>query len=153
MNSEELSYEEKLSPSFGTYAIIALLSGMTFLAFAYLPRPVSAAATLIVLLGASLALYVSSPTLRVTSSHLYAGKAVLPLSAITDVTHHTGTDASKARGSGAPHPAYLVIRGWISPVVVVHIDARPDPTAAWILSTRNPDALAKALRSGVEAGH
>lgn len=146
MTSEDLTYEEKLTPSRGAYAVIVLLSGMTFLAFAYLPRPVSAAATVIVLAGGALALHLSAPTLKVTATHLHAGKAVLPLSAITDMTSHIGQDATRARGAGAPHPAYFVIRGWISPVVVLRIDARPDPTAAWILSTRHPEALLKALQ-------
>ena len=43
--------------------------------------------------------------------------------------------------------AFLVIRGWVDPVVRVTLDDPNDPTPYWLISTRRPEELVRVLAS------
>jgi hypothetical protein len=75
----------------------------------------------------------------------------MPLDAIGSVRGFTGAEAQLERGQRLDARAWLLIRGWISPVVTVTVVDDSDPTPYWLVSTRQPDALVAALTSAVEA--
>ncbi len=88
---------------------------------------------------------IGSPTIDVTAEMLVAGRARLPLSFVGSVTGYRNDEATEQRGTQLDARAWLMIRGWVSPVVRIDISDPDDPTPYWVISTRNPDALVKAI--------
>ncbi|AGW41209.1 hypothetical protein O159_11140 [Leifsonia xyli subsp. cynodontis DSM 46306] len=91
------------------------------------------------------ALLLSAPTIRVTETELVAGRARLPLEFAGAPEAFAGEQATLERGRRLDARAWLLIRGWIKPVVKVPLLDADDPTPYWLLSTRNPDRLVQVL--------
>ena len=64
---------------------------------------------------------------------------------IGEVTGYTDDEASLERGQRLDARAWLLIRGWIKPVVKVPVLDVDDPAPYWVVSTRNPDRLVRVL--------
>jgi hypothetical protein len=77
---------------------------------------------------------------------LRAGAARLPLRYVghVDVVPRAGKQA--ALGPELDPTAFLMHRAWIGPVVRIEVTDPDSDTPYWIVSTRDPDALVKALR-------
>lgn len=90
-------------------------------------------------------LLANSPVVEVTEAALIAGRATLPIDFIGDVTAYRGEDATIQRGRELDARAWLMIRGWVSPVVKVDVLDASDPTPYWIVSTRHPDRVVAAI--------
>jgi hypothetical protein len=82
----------------------------------------------------------------VTDAALFAGRARLPLANVGPATGYIGVEATAERGPRLDARAWLVIRGWIAPVVKVIVNDDEDPAPYWLISTRNPVALVEAIR-------
>ncbi|WP_246098232.1 DUF3093 domain-containing protein [Rhodococcus spelaei] len=76
---------------------------------------------------------------------LRAGRAHLPLDAISRVAIVPGTAKSAALGRQLDPAAYVEHRTWIKPMVLIVLDDPDDPTPYWLVSTRRPTELAAAL--------
>jgi hypothetical protein len=76
---------------------------------------------------------------------LLAGKATLPLSVIDRVAEVPGTAKSAALGRQLDPAAFVQHRSWVKPMVLVVLDDPSDPTPYWVVSTRDPSAVAAAL--------
>jgi hypothetical protein len=76
---------------------------------------------------------------------LRAGAARLPLRYVghVDVVPRGGKQA--ALGPELDPTAFLMHRAWIGPVVRIEVTDPDSDTPYWIVSTRDPDALVKAL--------
>jgi hypothetical protein len=90
-------------------------------------------------------LVATAPTIRVTKDELIAGSARIPLGLTGEPTAYRGEDAVLERGRRLDARAWLLIRGWIKPVVKVPVLDADDPAPYWLLSTRNPDQLVRVL--------
>jgi Protein of unknown function (DUF3093) len=79
------------------------------------------------------------------TGELRAGEARLPLRYVghVDVVPREGKQA--ALGPELDPAARLVHRAWIGPVVRIEVTDPDDDTPYWIVSTRDPDALVRAL--------
>jgi hypothetical protein len=88
---------------------------------------------------------VTSPTIEVSVGELVAGRARVPVDLISAVTPFRGEEATMQRGRQLDARAWLLIRGWVSPIVKIELADQTDPTPYWIVSTRTPDALVAAL--------
>jgi hypothetical protein len=93
----------------------------------------------------AIALLASAPTIRVTSDELVAGRARIPLRQLGPPSVFTGDEAIRERGERLDARTWLLIRGWIKPVVKLPVLDADDPTPYWLLSTRNPDRLVRVL--------
>jgi len=79
-----------------------------------------------------------------------AGPAVLPWSAVGRVVALDAGRARQARGAGGDPSAYLLLRPGVGPgAVVIEVRDPEDPHRTWLVATRHPDALARAI----EAAH
>ena len=138
-------YRERLWASPWVFIATALVIPASLLVF--LPiNPIAGPVVALVLYAAVLVLLaIGSPTIEVTGDSLVAGRARLPLSFVGAVTSYRAEQATEQRGPKLDARAWLMIRGWVSPVVRVEIDDPEDPTPYWVISTRNPDALVKAI--------
>ncbi len=100
----------------------------------------------IVLYAACIAgLLYGSPRVEVIDGELIAGRARIPLTLIGEPSGYRGDEARAERGPRLDARAWLLIRGWVDPVVKVPIDDPDDPTPYWLVSTRRPDDLVAAL--------
>jgi len=138
-------YRERLWPAAWVFVATALVIPASLLVF--LPISTTAGvACAIVLYGAIVViLLVTTPTVEVDDALFTAGRARLPRSAIASASSFTGAEAIAQRGTALDARAWLLLRGWIPGVVKVQLDDPSDPTPYWLVSTRHPAELAKAL--------
>jgi hypothetical protein len=138
-------YRERLWAAPWLFISTALVIPASILVFA----PISMAAGIVVAIVLYLAivamLIASSPTLRVTKTHLIAGRASIPLEMIGQPKAFRDEQATLERGQRLDARAWLLIRGWVKPVVKVPVLDVDDPAPYWLLSTRNPDQLVRVL--------
>ncbi|MQA63902.1 MAG: DUF3093 family protein [Actinophytocola sp.] len=72
--------------------------------------------------------------------------ARLPVRFIGEVDVIDKHGKRKAMGPDLDPAAYLVHRGWVGPLVRVHLIDPDDPTPYWLFSTRKPQRVAELLR-------
>lgn len=138
-------YRERLWVSIGVLLAVALVIPAAILVF--LPiNPIVGVLTgagIFLVIGALLIF--TSPQLEVTDTEFRAGGAKVPRSLIGRVEAFREPEATVQRGLKLDARAWLLIRGWIGPVVKVELNDPRDPTPYWLISTRKPEELARAL--------
>lgn len=140
-----VQYNERLTPSIGVYAVLAGLTFMVFLACIPLGGWVPHAAALGTL-GTGLAwLFFTTPELVITDHDVSIRGANTPRSLIRTVEPFDHDQARQARGPNAPKGAFFAIRGWVRPVVVIHLADQQSGPNAWVVSTRKPEQVAAIL--------
>lgn len=110
------------------------------------------ALAIIIYLGIIIPMILTSPSISLTEKELRVGKAHIDREFIGAVSAYSGTYAIAARGTELDARAWIYLRGWINPVVRVDITDPNDPTPYWLFSTRKPEELVEALRSGRTKG-
>jgi hypothetical protein len=141
-----LYYREKLAPAAWLVVAIGLVIPATSLIFLPINLLLGVAVGVGLWAGATGLLWWLSPTLTVDSSHFRAGDANLELHYIEAVSPFRGEEARAQRGVSLDARAWLVIRGWIDPVVKIELNDPLDPAPYWLVSTKHPEALIEALR-------
>ncbi len=113
----------------------------------FLPiNPLAGAIVAVALYGAIVVtLLGTSPVIDVSPRELVAGRARVPIDLVGRVTAYSGEEATLQRGRLLDARAWLLIRGWVSPVVRIELSDDTDPTPYWIVSTRAPEALVEAI--------
>jgi len=138
-------YHERIWPSPWVITATTLVIPASLLVF----LPINLFAGVIVAIGLFaaivLVLLATSPVIEVLPGELVAGRARVPVNLIGEVTPFRGEEATLQRGRLLDARAWLLIRGWVSPVVKIELTDESDPTPYWIVSTRTPDALAAAI--------
>ena len=139
------TFRERLWPAPWLFFATALVIPASFLVFLPISVPAGIATAIGLYLGCLILLFVASPVIEVTDGELHAGRARLPLSVVATAEGFNGADATMQRGQKLDARAWLLIRGWVSPVAKVSLDDANDPTPYWLLSTRRPAELVAAL--------
>ena len=138
-------YREKLWASPAPYVATALIIPASILVFA----PISMLAGMLIAAGlygaCVLALLLSAPVVQVRNGELIAGRASISTDLIGEVLPFDGEEAVLERGRRLDARAWLLIRGWIRPVVRIPIVDATDPAPYWLVSTRHPQKLAAAI--------
>ena len=88
-----------------------------------------------------------SAKVEVSGGELKAGDAHIPLALLGDVEIIAPEDRRRAMGPQLDPAAFVVHRGWVKPLVRVHVTDPEDPTPYWVISTRHPEELAAAIKS------
>ena len=143
-------YRERLWPAPWLFLATALVIPASLLVFLPIDTTVGIIVAIVLYLGCVGLLLLGSPIVEVTDTHFVAGKARLPLGLVGPVTGSAGEEARLQRGPLLDARAYLLIRGWIDPVVRVGVDDAADPTPYWLVSTRNPSAVTAALQAATQ---
>ncbi|TPW70877.1 DUF3093 domain-containing protein [Schumannella sp. 10F1B-5-1] len=144
-------YRERLSPTPWLFVATALLIPASLLVFLPISMVAGVVAAVVSYGLAVVILLVTTPRLTVTETEFVAGRARLPREVVGEVSAHRGADATLQRGRELDARAWLLIRGWISPVVKVRLVDETDPTPYWLVSTRRPDELVAALTAAPAA--
>jgi hypothetical protein len=138
-------YRERLWAAPWLFISTALVIPASLLVFLPINQLVGVIVAIVLYLGCVVLLLAGSPAIAVTETEFVAGKARLPIANVGTVAGFLGLDARDERGPRLDARAWLVIRGWIDPVVKVEVLDPDDPTPYWIVSTRNPAALIDAV--------
>jgi hypothetical protein len=138
-------YREKLWPTPCIYAATLLLVPASVLVLAPVSMPAGIATGVILYLAVIAALSLTAPVIEVDEGMLRAGRAEISLAYTGEAVPALEGDARIERGTGLDARAFLVIRGWVQPVVKVPITDPSDPAPYWLLSSRRPKELAAAI--------
>ncbi len=76
---------------------------------------------------------------------LRADRAHLPVTYVARATAVPASAKSAALGRQLDPAAYVQHRAWIGPMVLLVLDDPDDPTPYWLVSTRRPERVLKAL--------
>ncbi|HEU4807664.1 MAG TPA: DUF3093 domain-containing protein [Homoserinimonas sp.] len=138
-------YRERLWPAAWIYISLGLVIPASILVFMPINQLVGVITGLCLYLGCAGLLTATAPTLLVTEHQLVAGRAALPLSLVGEATGFEGSEATMERGQRLDARAWLLIRGWVGPVVKIVVADEADPTPYWLVSTRKPDEFISAI--------
>ncbi len=138
-------YRERLWPAPWLYFATALVIPASLLVFLPINFLVGVGTAVVLYLGSIGLLLLASPVIEVANGQLRAGRATLPLNAIANTKSARGELARLERGQQLDSRAWLLIRGWIDPVIKIELSDPSDPAPYWLLSTRNPEQLESVL--------
>jgi hypothetical protein len=141
-------FRERLWPAPWLFVATALVIPASLLVFLPIDPTAGVVVAIVLYSGCVVLLLLGSPRVEVRDSTLLAGKARLPLSVVSGAVASRGTQARAERGTALDARAFLMIRGWVDPVVKVTLDDPQDPTPYWLVSTRRPEELVAALLAG-----
>jgi hypothetical protein len=144
------SYRERLVPSVWIFVATALLIPASMVVFAPIQGIGFAlgAGIGVVLYAAAIGVLAgTAPVVEVGGGEFRAGRARIPVGLVSATEGFTGSEAALERGRRLDARAYLCIRGWIGPVVKTTIADPQDPTPYWLVSTRRPGELMKAMEA------
>ena len=145
-------YRERLWPSVWIYLATALVVPASVLVFMPINQLVGILTGVALYLGIVGLLTATAPLLLVTEHQLVAGRASLPLSLVGETAAFEGDEATLERGQRLDARAWLLIRGWIAPVVKVTVADETDPAPYWLVSSRNPESLIAAVTTAKGVG-
>ena len=140
-------YRERIWPSPWVFVATALVIPASLLVFLPINQLAGAIVAVVLYAAIVIVLLATSPLIEVVAGELIAGRARVPVDLISAVSAFTGDEATLQRGRLLDARAWLLIRGWVSPVVKIELSDVSDPTPYWIISTRSPDALVVAIAS------
>ncbi|MZD06766.1 DUF3093 family protein [Streptomyces sp. SID5785] len=142
-------YEERLTAPRAWWLVTFLVGvacGLVLLPFGTLPLLGGFVGGLVV--AAVITSSYGSIRVRVVGGSLVAGDAKIPLSALGDVEILDAEEARAWRTYKADPRAFMLLRSYVPTAVRAEITDPSDPTPYVYLSTREPQALAKALGRG-----
>ena len=138
-------YREKLWPTPWIYIVTLLLVPASILVLAPVSLPAGIATGITLYLAAVGSLSLTAPVIEVSDGMLRAGRAAISLDQTGEAVPAFDAEARVERGTGLDARAFLVIRGWVQPVVRVPITDPADPAPYWLLSSRRPKELAAVI--------
>ena len=138
-------YRERLWASAWVFLAAALVIPASLLVLLPINVLAGIIVAIVLYLGCCAILVLASPVITVSESTLVAGRARVPLPFAGTASAHRGQDATAQRGVELDARAWLLIRGWIEPVVKLEITDPADPVPYWLLSTRHPEELIAAI--------
>jgi len=141
------TYRERLWPAPWLFIATALVLPATLLVFVPINFTLGVVVAIVFYVAICLALVLGAPSVEVTGTHFVAGRARLPLEAVGEAVAFFGDEATLERGQRLDARAWLVLRGWIAPVVRVEVTDPEDPAPYWLVSSRHPDTVVEALAS------
>ena len=149
-DAEQAIYSERLWPTPGIWAATIAFGA----ALGLIPAPISTQAALITaalgVVGCVTLLSMSTPAVEITAESFTAGRARVPVSLVSGIAELDPEQMRQARGVRLDARAYLCIRGWLPAGAKVFLADPEDPTPYWLISSRRPEALAKALRAVID---
>jgi Protein of unknown function (DUF3093) len=111
------------------------------------PLSIPVAIVLAVLVFGGLFYYGSAPV-RLDADGLIAGRAQLPYWAMGEVRALDPGETHRLLGAEADRRAFHVVRPYVPTGVRIAITDPADPTPYWLVSTRRPESLVRALEAG-----
>ncbi|MEO6943190.1 MAG: DUF3093 domain-containing protein [Lacisediminihabitans sp.] len=146
-------YRERLWPSPWVFLATALVMPAALLVFLPINQTVGVITAIVLYASCVAILVATAPVVEVTTQQFSAGRARLPIEFAGKVTPFHSDEATLERGQRLDARAWLLLRGWVSPVVRIEVDDPQDPTPYWIVSTRRPEQIVQAIAEARTALH
>ena len=142
------SHHERLSVPFRWWVQGTMLVATFWLAFVVaMPAAVAWSATgVLLLVMVVLFLAYGAPRVEVEAGWLRAGRARISGEYLGDAESLDAAETRRVAGPGADARAYLVMRPYLKRAVRVTVRDDRDPAPYWLLSSRDPEHLAAAIR-------
>jgi len=146
-------FRERLWAAPWLYIATALVIPASILVFAPINMTAGIIVAIVLYAGCVWMLIAGSPVIEVTATELRAGRARIERRHLGRADGFDDSEATLQRGQKLDARAWLLIRGWVKPVVRVEVLDPQDPAPYWLLSTRRPSELARTLndRPGADA--
>ena len=132
-------------PNAWAFIVTALVIPASILVLVPISLPAGIVTAAVLYGGCVLLLVLAAPVVRVQNGELIAGPATISTRLLGEATTFEKAEATQERGPRLDARAWLLIRGWIDPVVRVPIVDPTDPAPYWIISSRHPRELAAAI--------
>ncbi|MES2169631.1 MAG: DUF3093 domain-containing protein [Actinomycetota bacterium] len=145
------NYRERLWASPWVFIATALVIPASILVFLPINQVAGPVVGVVLYVAILVLIAIGSPSIEVTASDVIAGRAMLPLRFVGSVTAYCADEATEQRGPRLDARAWLLIRGWVSPVVRIDLTDPDDPTPYWVVSTRHPEDFAGAITAAKAA--
>jgi hypothetical protein len=142
------SYAERLSVPLRWWVQGTMLVATFWLAFVVATPGIvawSATAALLLLMVGVFVGY-GAPRVEVADGWLRAGRARIAGEFLGEAEPLDAAETRRVAGRDADVRAYLLLRPYLKRTVKVTVRDERDPTPYWLVSTRNPDRLAAAIR-------
>lgn len=139
-------YKERLWPAPWLFVATALVIPASLLVFLPISVIAGVVVALVLYAGVAAILVFTSPVIEVIDGRLRAGRAVIAVDQLGEPQAFRSGSATAERGVRLHARAFLVIRGWVDPVVRVPVLDPHDPAPYWLLSTRTPERLIAAIQ-------
>lgn len=139
------TFQERLWPSIGFFlATLLVIPAFTVL---FMPYSLTAGiiAGIIVYIVVALIFILGSKKIEVADGKLRAGRAEIDVQFLGDVEVLDDQELRLAIGRRLDARAYLSISGWVKRGVRVMLKDPNDPTPYWVVSSRKPTLLARAI--------
>jgi hypothetical protein len=140
-------YRERLWPAPWLFISTALVIPASLLVFLPINPWVGVVTAAVLYLGCAGLLLAASPVIEITGTQFHAGRARLPIAIVGAVECFHGEEARLERGQRLDARAWLLIRGWVDPVVRIGLVDPLDPAPYWLVSTRRPEQVAAAIEA------
>lgn len=146
-----MDYDERLYVPLRWWAFLTMFMATVLLAF-LVATPLWVAFTVTgVLTALMVTVFLAYGAARVTvrDGMFRAGRAQIPVSLLGAPVALDAQASRRLAGVDADARAYLLLRAYVKRSVQVPVQDPADPTPYWLVSTRRPQRLAAALRSGL----
>lgn len=144
-------YRERLWASMWLYLATGLVIPASLLVFWPIDFLAGVIVAIVLYAGCVTLIIISSPAVTVTETELIAGGARMPRELVGTVQSYREPESTLERGQRLDARAWLLIRGWIAPVVKIENLDPKDPTPYWLVSSRHPEKLEAALMANRES--
>lgn len=140
-----MTYREVLRPPPVYWALVPLAAFFAAAALFPVDRPLAGLGALLGGAATAYGLQRAAVVVEVEGTHVRAGGAVLPASAVAAVEALDEGRTRHALGPGLDARAFLCTRPWARRAVRIDLADPEDPAPYWLVSSGRPEALAEAL--------
>lgn len=140
-----MPYRERLLPPWWVYVLCLLVVPAAVLVFLPIDPAWGVAVAAVLFLAAAAAFTLLSPTLEVADGEFRAGRARIPVSALGPATPLDSDAMARRLRTGYDAAAFHCTVPWVTTGLVAEVTDASDPTTCWVIATRRPATLARAL--------
>ncbi len=141
------SHRERLVPPWWLLLVLLLIVPAALLVFLPVDARVGIAVALVLYGGVVLALWLGAPVVELRDGVLRTGRARIGVDDLGTPQALEGDAAKAALRAGWDPADHHLVSPWTRALVRVPVTDESDPTPAWVVSTRRPEALAAAIAS------
>ncbi|WP_425846642.1 DUF3093 domain-containing protein [Agrococcus sp. TSP3-2-1] len=141
------SYRERLVPPWWLPLVLLLIVPAVLLVFLPVNLQVGVAVAIVLYVAVVALLWLSAPVVAVEGAELRAGRARIPVAQLGSPEVLLGDAAQAALRAGWDPADHHVVSPWTRALLRVAVEDPEDPTPAWLISSRRPEALAAAIEA------
>jgi hypothetical protein len=141
------SYRERLTPPWWMLLLLLLIAPASLLVFLPINLQVGIGVAIAIYAAAVALLWLGAPVVAVQGGQLRAGRARIDVRHLGTAHALLGAEAQEAMRAGWDPAAHHVISPWTRSLVRATVEDPADPTTAWVISSRSPEALARAIEA------